>query len=347
MYKQHLHGGDIYRNKYHIDFSANINPLGTPESVVKAACEGVLKSAHYPDISCSKLCTAIAEHEHMKQEWILCGNGAAELIFSLAGAKKPRRALLVSPGFAEYEQALTGVGCQITYYQLEEENGFAIQEDYLEYITQDLDICFLCVPNNPTGVVCNREFLEKVLKRCSEKGVFMVVDECFNDFLEEGGRFTMKDSIADNAGLFILKAFTKIYAMAGLRLGYGLCSNEALLDGMRSVTQPWNVSIPAQMAGIAALGEKRFVEVTQKLIMEERGYLIQELKVLGWKVFDSRANFIFFIGPEYLDEYCKNKGFLIRDCSNYRGLKAGYYRIAVRTHRENEELIEILRELQR
>ena len=115
---------------------------------------------------------------------------------------------------------------------------------------------FICNPNNPTGELVSIELLEKILKRCREKDVMLVMDECFNDFIEEPERYTMKNYLKENKNLFILKAFTKIYAMAGLRLGYGLSSDESLLKKMTSVSQPWAVSIPAQIAGVQALKEK-------------------------------------------------------------------------------------------
>lgn len=343
---KHIHGGDIYTNDYRIDYSANINPLGTPKSVIEAAFQGILLSANYPDIACRELTGAIERHEGICKDFIICGNGAAELIFSLAAAVRPKRALLAAPGFAEYEQALNTAECEISYYILKEENGFAFGEDYLDMITPELDLLFLCVPNNPTGLTCPKSLMNLILKKCCECGVLMIVDECFNDFLDDGGDYSMLEHVPEYKNLFILKAFTKTYAMAGLRLGYGMCSDLDLLEKMHMVTQPWNISLPAQKAGTAALNETGFVESSRYLIREERGYLITMMKELGLKVFDSKANFIFFYGSSELGEECKQRGILIRDCSNYRGLGKGYYRIAVRTHRENEELIKTLKEIQ-
>lgn len=342
---KHKHGGDIYSQEVKMDYSANINPLGMPKEVVQAAYEGILNSANYPDIHCGKLRDALSFKEGIEKEHIICGNGAAELIFSLAAAIKPKKALLAAPGFAEYEQALRINGCEVVYYLLKEEQGFELQEDYLKAITPDLDLIFLCVPNNPTGLVSPKEFLDKILDKCRACNVWMVVDECFNDFLDDAAIYTMKKEIALNDHLFILKAFTKLYAMAGLRLGYGLCSNPELLEKMADTVQPWNVSIPAQMAGTAALREEGFVENSKALIREERQYLSTKMKELGFRVYDSKANFLFFYGPGYLAQECKKQGILIRDCSNYYGLKEGYYRIAVRTHKENEALIEIMQEI--
>lgn len=337
------HGGDIYSQPYHLDYSANINPLGTPESVVRAAQEAVLLSANYPDSACRELVSRLAEKEQVKAEQVICGNGAAELIFSLVHAVKPKKALLIAPGFAEYEQALRSVDCEIEYYDLSEEDGFIYKEDYLLKLTEEIDLIFLCNPNNPTGVLMEPDWIMKVLKECRRKEIYVCLDSCFVDFLEEEARYDFTDMVEDYPNLFILKAFTKIYAMAGLRLGYGISANLELLDQCRKMVQPWSVSIPAQAAGKAALSETAFVEETRKLIAKEREWLKNEMTPLVERVYDGKANFLFFRTTEAFGEACKRYGILVRDCSNYRGLKKGYYRIAVRTHQENEELIQVMK----
>ena len=111
---------------------------------------------------------------------------------------------------------------------------------------------------------------------------------------------------------------------------------------MQAAVQPWNVSIPAQAAGVAALDEKEYVREARKIIRSEREYLRGGLEKLGFQVYNSSANYIFFRGPEGLVEHALKKQVLIRNCSNYRGLTEGYYRVAVRTHEENRKLLEAL-----
>lgn len=342
----HEHGGDIYTKPYRIDFSANMNPLGMPESVAEAACEGVRLSSSYPDVRCRALREAIAENEHVPAEWVICGNGAAELIFALVWAVKPKKALLAAPGFAEYEQALRGVDCQITFYPCREENGFALQENYLQYLTEDTDMVFLCNPANPTGLLIEPELLGRIADLCRERSILLVVDECFNGLLERAEELSLRGRLDAQPGLFLLRAFTKLYAMAGLRLGYGLCADEYLTEKMRKVLQPWNVSLPAQMAGIAALREAEYVARSRAYVAREREFLRQGLEELGLKTYNSQANYLFFFGSENLGERCAVEGILIRDCRNYRGLRPGYYRVAVRARRDNQELLRVLGRIQ-
>lgn len=344
--KKHQHGGDVYRYKGCIDFSANCNPLGTPESVIHAAAESAAQMAHYPDVRCQELREALSVYEDAGPEMLYLGNGAAEVIFSLCLAVRPKSALVPAPTFAEYEQALASVGCPAEHIFLREEDGFRVDETFVRAIGEKRpDIVFLCNPNNPTGVLTSRDLLIRILEACERAGSRLVLDECFNDFIQERERYTMKAYLRDHSALFILRAFTKRYAMAGIRLGYGLSADRELLDQMEMVTQPWNVSSLAQAAGVAALKEEAYVDAGRRLIWEEREYLQKGLADLGFRLYDSRANYVFFYSKENLWEACKDRGILIRDCSNYPGLGKGYYRIAVRTHEENLRLLQVLREI--
>ncbi len=345
MTAKHVHGGDIYRYPNVIDFSANCNPLGTPDSIKQAVLKGMDRVCYYPDVTCDRLREALSLYEKIPSEQIICGNGAADLIFSLVLAVRPQKALIPAPTFAEYEQALTVSGCVPERYYLQEQQNFVPKEDFLEKITPDMDLVIICNPNNPTGVLWEPELLQKIAEKCQVCDCMLLVDECFNDFIETPEPYSMKKFLEKYTHLFLLKAFTKRYAMAGIRLGYGLSGNQVLLEKMSQMTQPWNVSTLAQEAGIAALKEEAYVKKTMEIIHKERKYLLNALSELSLKTYDSQANYIFFRGPEDLWEKCLEKGFLIRDCSNYPGLKKGYYRIAVRLHEENEKFIQALYEI--
>lgn len=343
--RKHKHGGDIYSGPPNIDFSANINPLGPPESVKQALGEAVCQIQNYPDVECRQLKKRLSKKEAVPEEWLVFGNGAAELIFALVFSQKPKKALLTAPGFAEYEEALRAGGCEVIFYSRTDD--FGVEEDYLEQITEDLDLLFLCNPNNPTGNLLEKKFLEQVLARCRQMQVLMVVDECFLGFLENQEDYSIKEYLGEFPNLFLLSAFTKLYAMPGLRLGYGMCSSKKVLEGLAEVMQPWSVSVPAQMGGIAALDERDYVERTRKLVSRERIYLEGRLKSLGFTVYPAAANFIFFKGSKDLASRCLERGFLIRDCSNYRGLEKGYCRIAVRTRKENDALLQVLGDIRK
>ena len=341
----HKHGGEIYARHYRLDYSVNVNLLGCPPAVIEAAKKGAELADRYPDVECRALRGPLAGKLGVRENQIVFGNGAADVIITTVLARKPRKVLLPAPTFAEYEQAARMVSAEPVYYYLKEEDNFDLTEDILDLLTPDIDMLFICNPNNPTGRVVSRNLLEKILDRCLEADILVVVDECFNEFLDQPESVTLVPQLERRPNLLILKAFTKVYAMPGLRLGYGLCSNRDYLDRMADCNQPWAVSIPAQYAGAAALSQQEFVDRSMAILRKERAYLQKELKRLGFKLYDSRANYIFLKTDLPLKEACGAKGILIRDCSNYVGLGPGYYRIAVRQHEDNVVLIQALEEI--
>ena len=177
-----VHAGDIYSyEKNIVDFSANINPLGIEGEVAKAISNSVSAASVYPDTEYRKLREAISEIENVPPEYIVCGNGAAELIFNLVMAIRPKRVLLTAPTFAEYEKAVDVSESGKVFFTLTEEQGFKVDESILSAI-DSMDMMFLCQPNNPTGKLIEPELMERIIEKCSEKDVFLVIDESFLDF---------------------------------------------------------------------------------------------------------------------------------------------------------------------
>lgn len=345
-----VHGGDWagYRAEFGrdaLDFSANVSPLGLPAGVAAAITNALPTADRYPDPLCRQLRAALAGAEGVPADWILCGNGAADLIFRLALAVRPRRALLPAPTFAEYEAALQTVGCAVQRVFLREENEFAVTEGFIDAVTPETDIVFLCQPNNPTGQVTPPALVERLVRRCAECGAVLVVDECFLDFLPDRDAWTAKQLLRDAPQLIILKAFTKLYAMAGVRLGYALCGDATLLEKMRGAGQPWAVSSLAQAAGLAALQETAYAGAVRALIAEQRPRMAAGLRALGLRVMDGQANYLLFRATPDFGEKLRRRGAVVRSCANYPGLDAAWYRTAVRTAEENTRLLQIMGEI--
>ncbi|WP_461487961.1 pyridoxal phosphate-dependent aminotransferase [Phascolarctobacterium succinatutens] len=352
MYK-YEHGGDIYTEKLtkdgrpFVDYSANINPLGLPLGIKQAVQQALKLCINYPDPFCRELAEVTASYLQLPQDYIFFGNGAADVLFRLALALKPGRALLLAPTFADYEKALRTVDCKISYYNLQEARDFAADNnDIVDAIAPDTDLVVICNPNNPTGQLTSRELLVQILDKCRLVRAHLLIDECFMDFVSEEKAFSMRDLLATYPELVILKAFTKTFAMPGIRLGYCLSGSSELITALHQSGQDWNVSILAQEAGKAALKEHEYLAKSFKLIEQERSYLRNRLAALGAKVYGSEANYIFFYlpQPENLPELLHERGYLIRSCANYHNLQAGYYRIAVKTRVQNRGLIKALKE---
>lgn len=348
--KKNPHGGAT--EKSIIDFSASVNPLGAPSSVIKAAKEALEEIDRYPDPYAEGLVKAIATYEGVPSDYIICGNGASEIIYSYCAAQRPKCALEIAPTFSEYEEAVRVSGGEMLRYTCEEENDFLPDDELFAFLDKEsikdenvdcgTHTIFICNPNNPTGKLYSKEFIEKVLRESKKLGACVFIDECFMDLSES--IWSSKEFLKEYPNLFILKAFTKTFAIPGLRLGYGLCSDENLLAKMSEITPPWNISSVAQAAGIAATRETEYIKNAKELIAGEREFLTKELSALGFKVASSNANFILFYDSNDTDLRTRllQKGIAIRDCANFPGLGHGLYRIAIRNHEDNQKLIDAL-----
>lgn len=343
------HGGAVaeYEERFGthpLDFSANVNPFGMAPAALRAAREALSQATAYPDPESRELRRALGAHLALEASWVLPGNGAADLIWRLAAALRPRRALVLAPTFSEYELALRGSGCgDIRHYALSREACFVPDEGLLEAVA-GCDMAFVCNPNNPTGVTASTGLLERLARRCHDIGCVLVVDECFNGFLDDPDAHTLRPLLGELDNLAVLSAFTKLYGMPGLRLGYLLSSNERLLARVRAAGQAWPVSNVAQAAGVAALGERTWVGRTRAAVSRERARLRAELAGLGLAVLPGEANYLCFSGPAGLYEAMAQRGVIIRDCRAYEGLDEGDYRVAVRLPDANDRLVRTLRD---
>jgi threonine-phosphate decarboxylase len=370
-----LHGGDIYGFEGlssgapggapggastgagvgdQLDYSVNTNPLAMPPTVpeVLRRCIETGAAERYPDPQCRAVRAALSRLEGVPAEQILCGNGAADLIFRLCLAKKPRRALVCAPTFSEYENAVRLSGGAVVYHVLREDAGFSLGEAFLAALdsraalTGGVDMAFLCNPNNPAGGLIDGGLLAAIVRRCRDRGILLVVDECFLPF-------TAVPSLAADLGenLVVLKAFTKTFALAGLRFGYMLCADAALRAATAAAGPCWAVSVPAQSAALAAVECGPWLERSRGLIATEKPALVAGLRDLGLRVFDGGANFVLFraaepgpagTGAGTLYEALLEKHILVRTCGSFRGLDERYYRVAVKTGEQNGRLIAAL-----
>jgi threonine-phosphate decarboxylase len=340
------HGGDIYSHPGVLDFSSNCNCYGMPQSVQQAAVCGVMQSTAYPDPKWRALVMALADYEDVPQEQIICGSGASELLLALAAALTPKKALLFAPGFLEYERVLAAVGTQIQWFELTADGNYLPGEAFLELLQRtEAELVMFSNPNNPTGVLLSPEYLGQIQKITRERGITLVVDECFLEFLEHPQIYSMKQYLPDDENLVVIRAFTKTYACAGLRLGYLLSGSRELLCKCKKYLPQWNISLPASYGGIAATRERQWLGETAAAIRTERKWLADQLRQLGFTVYPGAANYLFFTGAPGLYGHCLSHGILIRDCSNYRGLCPGSYRVCVRKREDNRQLLAVLSQI--
>ena len=345
------HGGDWvgYTREYGaepLDFSANVSPLGLPEGVRRAAEAALRQADRYPDGHCRALREALGQRFAIDPAQIVCGSGAADLIHRLPRALHCTSALLPTPCFTEYEAALHASGCAVRRVPLSAERDFTVTTDLLEAVEPGLDLLLLAQPNNPTGRSVEPALLRALLRRCAETGTMLVVDECFVELMEQPEDMSLAGELKRSETLILLRAFTKSYAMAGLRLGYALCGSTALAERLEEAGAPWAVSSIAQAAGLAALREDGYVKRLRALIRQQRPILYEGLTALGCRCVPGEANFLLFYYPDTeLCDKLRKRGLLLRDARDFVGLGPGWYRCAVRTEEENRVLLRTMEEV--
>lgn len=348
-----MHGGNIYGNEIEYDFSVNLNPLGPPESVRDALAAALNHVEEYPDPEYRELRRGLANYWQLAEEQLVLGNGASELIPGIIRTLSPKNCMVTAPCYSGYETALNvaAPSCRIHRIPLRAEDDFTLPENICQEIARvKPNLLILTNPNNPNGKRISANRLREIADTCRAAGTVLLVDECFLA-LSGGDEDSLIHCIRSEAlPAVVLRAFTKTFAIPGVRLGYAVCS-ALMAERIRRELPEWNLSVFAQYAGTAALeaaagGTSGYLAASVEMIAREREYLTAELESLGFRVFPSDANYILFQSRDReLHQKLLDKGILIRDCRDYHGLTAGFYRTAVRTHRENTALLRCLRNI--
>lgn len=363
--KTDFHGGNIYKifrekniDKI-LDYSSNINPYGLPENLKKEIFEKLFVLERYPDPDYIELREKIAEKNNLNIENIIVGNGATEIIFLFMKILSPKKVLIVSPTFGEYERAikastLANDNLKINYFELKEAENFVLNIKNLETeLENNYDLLILCNPNNPTGQFLKLKKLEEILKICEQKNTKLFVDEAFVEFVEDWENESIINSKENKENLFVIRAFTKIFAIPGLRLGYGICFNKNLLKKMLEKKEPWSVNNIADLAGQTVLDDENYIQKTKEWIKDQKKYMYENLnKIEGLRVYKTEVNFILLkiednllekgLDVKNLRKKMLEKGILIRDASNFIYLNKHYFRLAIKDKLNNEKVIETL-----
>ena len=245
-----LHGGNIYRLKREdgvevLDYSSNINPLGVPESFKKAVIENFEALEKYPDIDYVELRQSIANYNSCSIDNVVVGNGATEVLFLYMKAVKAKKVLIIAPTFAEYERAAKAAGRDVKFFPLSKD--FSLNENLLMDFITDEDVVVMCNPNNPTGKFQDLDKIKRIANFLERKNKKLFVDEAFIEFVD--GWKDKTSFLLKHKNIFILRALTKFFALPGVRLGYGLTFDEAILEEIRNIREPWSVNGVAESAG--------------------------------------------------------------------------------------------------
>ena len=379
-----FHGGNIYKVfrekniKEILDYSSNINPYGIPESLKSRIIENLEILERYPDPDYVELREKLANLNNVNLSDIILGNGATEIIFLFMKVINPKKILIVSPTFGEYERAVKAVGTsrnsidlscsddnknienkeiEIEYFELKESDDFKLNIGNLKnQLEKKYDLLIICNPNNPTGKFLKLAQTEEILKECNKYDTKLFIDEAFIEFLADGMKESIINTEENKKNLFVTRAFTKFFAIPGLRLGYGMYFDKELEQKISEKKEPWSVNNIAELAGLTVLDDTEYIEKTLKWITKEKIYMYEKLnEISGIKVYETEVNFItgkideklFLEGlnVKVLREKMLEQGILIRDASNFKFLDERFFRLAIKDRASNDRVIEAMKEI--
>ncbi len=360
--KPHFHGSDLelIEKYYHIpkdeiiSFSANVNPLGSSPLMKERLRERIDCVEEYPDRDYSALRASIASYLSCGSEHILPGNGSTELISLFIRLLSPKKAILISPTYFEYERELSLKRCVYEYFNLREEDSFVLDMESLFSVLNrstdsllDCDMLIMCNPNNPTSSCVRTDEMRNILTHCKRNNISVMVDETYAEFADGSVSSIPLANEFDN--LVVLRGTSKFFACPGLRLGYAVCGSSELLARAKALQNPWSLNSLGALAGEIMFKDTEYIKKTRALISNERDRIYKILKGIPFiKVYEPHANFLLFkllnsdVNSHQLFEKAIKKKLMIRDCSEFESLDETYIRFCFMNPEQNDLLLRVL-----
>ncbi len=325
-----------------MDFSASINPLGPPASAIAAIEAHLGDLSAYPDPASTSLRQALSKFHKIPADWILPGNGSAELLtWACRDLAQLQTTHLITPAFSDYQRALSAFSATVQSHALKLEPGLAALQNWQPPSPGFQAGLLFNNPHNPTGGLLSREHLAS----CLDQFELVVLDEAFMDFLPMEEQQSLLQDIMVHENLVILRSLTKFYSLPGLRLGYAIAHPDRL-QKWQQWRDPWSVNALASAAGIAVLKDQGFQQQTWAWLPEARSQLFVGLQQLGLQPLPGVANYLLVAADcsvtALQEALLQEAHILIRDCMSFPELCDGYFRVAVRTLAENQKLLDAL-----
>ncbi|MDO4614836.1 MAG: histidinol-phosphate transaminase [Lachnospiraceae bacterium] len=359
-HKDMFHGSDLEKVEaiYGIkkeditSFSANVNPIGIPDSLKAELAANLDCVTAYPERDYAHLRKAIAEYTGTEPEYVLTGNGSTELLSLFIETSRPKKALILGPTYSEYEREVTLAGGSTSYYPLEEKDDFRLDTDaFCSAIDDETDLVIICNPNNPTSSAVSRPAMRKILDVCLRKHAVVLTDETYAEFAEDKDAVSSIPLCGSYDNLIVIRGTSKFFACPGLRLGYGVTGSEKIRRAVTDRQNPWSTNSLAELAGRTMFKDQEFISRTKELLSSERSRMIDILST--WpevKVYPANANFLLFriekegVTAQELFEHCIQKGLMIRNCASFPFLDERYVRFCFMMPEDNDRLLSAMRE---
>lgn len=335
-----------------VSFSANVNPLGFSPKAADALVNNLDIISRYPDRDYVQLREAISAYTGALPSHMILGNGVTELLTLFINIIAPKKAVIIGPTYSEYEKDLKRCGSEFSYIHATEENDFVLHaKDILAETPADTDLVILCNPNNPTSGALLKDDLELLAKEYQKTGTWLMIDETYAEFSPISDQISAADMTNQYDNLFVLRGTSKFFATPGLRLGYALTGNNALLDSAAKTQDPWNINAVADFIGSVMFTDVEYIQLVKNTVETEKDYICKELNSIpGLKTYPVYGNFVLVRLPEHslssgaLFDMLIAKGMMIRDCATFPTLGDRYIRICFMGHEDNQRLIAAIKE---
>lgn len=350
------HGGKIFKAAARLgvdwrdilDFSANINPLGTPPGLKERLFDEFDLTLHYPETHGQSLARLVGGKYGLPPERVVIGPGSTVQMHMLMRLIQPQKAVIISPAFGEYEGALKSSGLGGLYLSTREEDDFAVTGETLSRLWDlNPDLVFVANPANPTGRLVDPDLMTVLVEGAHQRKIWLLIDEAFLDFTR-GFSNSFIPRVTEYPRLVVLKSLTKIYALPGLRLAFMALGGYAA-SLVENRVEPWSTNALALTAGFHCLGLIDFNSRTRNEVERLRNILLQGLNSFNLgRILPAEANYVLWrlprprLAQDILDGLF-NHGILVRDAANFHGLSQGYLRLAVRPEAEISRLLDRLR----
>lgn len=332
------------------DFSSNINPFGLSPKAIDKLSQNLDKASIYPDPEYKNLKNNISKYCNCNKDNILLGSGASSFINAFIKILSPKKSLIITPAYSEYEKELKKINSQISKYTLDSKKDFKIDiNEIIEFINKnDINLVVICNPNNPTGSILTKNEIETIIQNTNTS---LMIDETYIEFtdIEKYSCINLCDKYEK---VFVIRSTSKFFACPGIRLGYAVSSNEKVKEYFEKYCNIlWDINIFADIMGQEMFLDEDYHKETFQKISNQRQYIYEELlKIEDFKPYKTYGNFILVeiknknIKSHQIYDYLLENKMIIRNCSNFEGLGEQYFRVCILKEEDNKKLIENIKQ---
>ncbi len=330
-----------------IKLGSNENPIGPSPIAIESLKKNLHLISQYPETNLSSLLKGIASYSGVSPANVILGGDGADEILDVLGKAyiEPGDEIIIPiPGYMYYEFTLKIHGAIPVYAKWDVPSNSLDVDSVIQAISPKTKLIFLCTPNNPTGGLISKDDIKKVIESTD---AIVVVDEAYFEFSDVNN----VDLLKDYKNVFILRTFSKVLGLAGMRIGYGL-SNPEIIEYMYRVKPVFSLTKLSEIAATATLQDKEYIKKSTEVSIESREFLYTSLSNFkNLKVFESKANYLLVdiretgLTAKELSENLMKKGVIVRDCTSFKGLDEYWIRVSVGTIEKDKKFIKILDEL--